>query len=680
MRELDMIKPSVSPIEDTLNNLAGSQWFSTFDMKSGYWQREVAPDDQEDTEFCVQGRGTWQFKKVAAANLKQVSKKWYHFQKKINFLGHVVSADGIETDLEKAIAIIRGDAAAAGVPSEETDSTVPTSGIEVPAAFGTIVYSSGLHELRRCAFHDFHCQTKRPNWNPATYTERVIRSATNGDRTFLAKFHVVCVTTVCPLLATHQPTSCWNLAASHGVAWSYQSPGVRARLNLLHAWLGSHLCRSPGLARRPPGSARAPQLPGRGSDPALRLSPLVIDLIPLQSVGCRRQRGAGTKVAAIAVSVEVSPLCRWSHVGGDDASHSACAEDRWSRGEAGKGHASVELLPDLTYMLLANMFACRLTDVQVVAMWVNNIQRADVIGGQTVTGGSSTRFSLLPLPLHCSSYHFLSCSAPTRLPTPLYPSLCLANSRSSRVGKGKGRGEGEGYAPQGCRYLSAQFPANEQFVFNTEERGQYIPQGVRAIRRHPEKRYEAYFYYERKRGGRGEDLNFLHRTEFDSDKLALEAENICFRPYLQRDAKLAFLSISSKHSFAYIGRVDICSLDTIPILIGRNTIWSRRCGMSSDGRMRCRETARCATLTNPTDWQKWCGKENLEFDQLSPSHALVPIWWAAIFLVPYDWQWCGDIDVQEVERGEERDKEKGGVFEPAKVEVSACCDGGGKGN
>ncbi|KAJ8883604.1 hypothetical protein PR048_015448 [Dryococelus australis] len=36
------------------------------------------------------------------------------------------------------------------------------------------------------------------------------------------------------------------------------------------------------------------------------------------------------------------------------------------------------------------------------------------------------------------------------------------------------------------------------------------------------------------------------------------------------------------------------------------------------------------TLTNPAGWQTWCGKENLEFDQLSPSLVLVPTWRAII--------------------------------------------------
>ena len=40
-------------IDETLDTLAGSCWFSTLDLVSGYWQTELAQQDREKTAFCV---------------------------------------------------------------------------------------------------------------------------------------------------------------------------------------------------------------------------------------------------------------------------------------------------------------------------------------------------------------------------------------------------------------------------------------------------------------------------------------------------------------------------------------------------------------------------------------------------------------------------------------------------
>ncbi|GBM51458.1 Retrovirus-related Pol polyprotein from transposon 297 [Araneus ventricosus] len=48
-------------IDDTLDALNGSQWFTTLDLKSGYWQVEIQPEDKEKTAFTT-GQGLWQFK------------------------------------------------------------------------------------------------------------------------------------------------------------------------------------------------------------------------------------------------------------------------------------------------------------------------------------------------------------------------------------------------------------------------------------------------------------------------------------------------------------------------------------------------------------------------------------------------------------------------------------------
>ncbi|GBN21578.1 Transposon Ty3-I Gag-Pol polyprotein [Araneus ventricosus] len=48
-------------IDDTLDALNGSQWFTTLDLKRGYWQVEVRPEDREKTAFTT-GQRLWQFK------------------------------------------------------------------------------------------------------------------------------------------------------------------------------------------------------------------------------------------------------------------------------------------------------------------------------------------------------------------------------------------------------------------------------------------------------------------------------------------------------------------------------------------------------------------------------------------------------------------------------------------
>ena len=40
-------------IDGTLDELAGSKWFSTLDLASGYWQVGMHPDDGEKTAFCT---------------------------------------------------------------------------------------------------------------------------------------------------------------------------------------------------------------------------------------------------------------------------------------------------------------------------------------------------------------------------------------------------------------------------------------------------------------------------------------------------------------------------------------------------------------------------------------------------------------------------------------------------
>ncbi|GBL80842.1 Retrovirus-related Pol polyprotein from transposon 297, partial [Araneus ventricosus] len=147
-------------IDDTLDALNGSQWFTTLDLKSGYWQVEIRPEDREKTAFTT-GQGLWQFKvmpfglcnapatferlmetilrglsseaclvylddiiivgrtfeehlnnlrkvfqRLQKANLKLNPKKCRFFQREVAYLGHVISAEGVKTDSEKIKAVV----------------------------------------------------------------------------------------------------------------------------------------------------------------------------------------------------------------------------------------------------------------------------------------------------------------------------------------------------------------------------------------------------------------------------------------------------------------------------------------------------------------------------------------------------------------------------------------------
>ena len=48
-------------IDATLDALSGSKIYSTIDLKSGYWQVKVNPEDREKTAFSVPGGGHWNY-------------------------------------------------------------------------------------------------------------------------------------------------------------------------------------------------------------------------------------------------------------------------------------------------------------------------------------------------------------------------------------------------------------------------------------------------------------------------------------------------------------------------------------------------------------------------------------------------------------------------------------------
>ncbi|CAG2236597.1 unnamed protein product [Mytilus edulis] len=141
--------------DDTFEALSGSSWFHVVDMQTGYWQIRMDKTDQHKTAFAthrglfefkvmpmglansaatferlvemVLGNLNWKkclcylddiiifgrdfetalqnlkevFQRLKMANLKLKAKKCHLFQSKVTYLGHVVSAQGIECDPKK---------------------------------------------------------------------------------------------------------------------------------------------------------------------------------------------------------------------------------------------------------------------------------------------------------------------------------------------------------------------------------------------------------------------------------------------------------------------------------------------------------------------------------------------------------------------------------------------------
>ena len=147
-------------IDSCLDSLGGATLFSTLDLRSGYWQVPMQPESAEKTAFVTR-KGVWKFKvmpfgltnapavfqrlmdavlaglawevclvypddvvvfsntferhierlslvfeRLRKANLKLKPEKCRLFQRKIQFLGHVVSAAGVEPDPKKAQAVV----------------------------------------------------------------------------------------------------------------------------------------------------------------------------------------------------------------------------------------------------------------------------------------------------------------------------------------------------------------------------------------------------------------------------------------------------------------------------------------------------------------------------------------------------------------------------------------------
>ena len=151
---------SLPRVEDTMDSLIGSKYFSKLDLRSGYWQVELKEEDKHKTAFTVGPLGFFEcnrmpfgltnapatfqrlmescmgelhlkecliflddilifsrtfeehlsrlegvFERLEQHNLKLKPSKCEFFMKEVKYLGHVVSEQGIRTDPEKVEAL-----------------------------------------------------------------------------------------------------------------------------------------------------------------------------------------------------------------------------------------------------------------------------------------------------------------------------------------------------------------------------------------------------------------------------------------------------------------------------------------------------------------------------------------------------------------------------------------------
>ncbi|MEW8090853.1 MAG: reverse transcriptase family protein, partial [Candidatus Thiodiazotropha endolucinida] len=97
-------------IDETLDQLSNSKYFSTLDMASGYWQLNLSPQDRDKTSFAIPGVGTFRFRVMcfglknapsSFSRLMEIVLRGLQFDKCLVYLDDIiVMGENFDSELE----------------------------------------------------------------------------------------------------------------------------------------------------------------------------------------------------------------------------------------------------------------------------------------------------------------------------------------------------------------------------------------------------------------------------------------------------------------------------------------------------------------------------------------------------------------------------------------------------
>ncbi|KAJ8356934.1 hypothetical protein SKAU_G00197280 [Synaphobranchus kaupii] len=212
-------------VDETLDLVSGSSWFSSLDLRSGYWQVPLSPEARAKTAFCTSG-GLWQFRvlsfglcnapatferlmdrvlaglprrecvvylddllihggsfqeamgalrrvleRVAAAGLKLHPEKCHFVRREVRFLGHKLGAEGISTMEDSLPFVLDTDASNVGMGAVLAQRQIARWIEELQSYHFSVVHRAGARHTnadalsrRPCAADGCHYCERREAW------------------------------------------------------------------------------------------------------------------------------------------------------------------------------------------------------------------------------------------------------------------------------------------------------------------------------------------------------------------------------------------------------------------------------------------------------------------------------------------------------------------------------------